>query len=141
MAGSRTIGTTLTKTTSGGGIDVVIGNLTNIGEIGLESDEIDVTTLDSSNEYKEFISGAKDGGEVSLEGNIVTEGSLSVLLNLADSRTVEEWTVEYPSGATWVFDAFVKSFKDGEKTVEGVGTFKASLRVSGKPVYTTGSSI
>ena len=58
------------------------------------------------------------------------------MLALAESQSIEKWTVTYPSGAKWVFNAFVKSFKDGEKTTDGLATFTASLRISGKPVYT-----
>lgn len=137
MAGTRTIGTTLTKTKSGAeAADLVIANLTKIGEIGLESDEIDTTTLDSAGEFKEFIAGSKDAGTIDLEGNLVTEAAAAALLALANSRSLEEYTVEYPSGATWVFTAFVKSFKDGEKTPDGLATFKSALRVTGAPVYT-----
>lgn len=137
MSATRTMGTTLTKTMSGSETaDLVIANLTSIGEIGIESDEIDTTDLDSPDNFKEFIAGAKDAGEVSLAGNIKVEANVEKMLALANAQTVEEWTVEYPSGATWVFNAFLKTFKDGEKNVEGVATFTATLRVSGKPVYT-----
>lgn len=137
MSATRTMGTTLVKTMSGAEVeDLTVANLTSIGEIGVESDEIDTTDLDSPNDYKEFIAGAKDGGEVPLAGNIKAEATLEAMLALAESRTVESWTVTYPSGATWAFDAFVKMFKDGEKNVEGLATFTATLRVSGKPVYT-----
>lgn len=137
MSATRTMGTTLTKTMSGSEIaDLLVANLTSIGEIGIESDEIDTTDLDSPNDFKEFIAGAKDAGEVSLAGNIKAEATVEKLLALAEARTVEEWTVEYPSGATWVFNAFVKMFKDTEKNVEGLAGFTATLRVSGQPVYT-----
>ena len=44
---TKSLGTTLTKTKSGSETeDLVIGGLTSIGEVGVESDEIDVTTLD-----------------------------------------------------------------------------------------------
>jgi len=137
MSATRTMGTTLTKTMSGAeGADLVIANLTSIGEIGIESDEIDTTDLDSANDYKEFIAGAKDGGEVSLSGNIKVESNVEAMLALAESRAIEEWTVEYPSGATWVFDGFVKMFKDTEKNVEGLAGFTGTIRISGQPVYT-----
>lgn len=133
---SKTLGTTLTKTASGSeGSDTVIGNLTSIGEIGIESDEIDVTTLDSTGGYKEFIAGFKDAGEVSIAGIINSESAFSAMVTLAGSQTVEEWTIETPSGSTWVFDAFVKMFKEGESTVEGVRGFTGSLRISGEPTY------
>lgn len=137
MSASRTIGTTLTKVKSGQEqADLVIAHLTSIGEIGIESEEIDVTDLDSAGDFKEYIAGTKDAGEVSIAGNIVDESNVEKLMALANSRAVESWVVTYPSGATWEFDAFVKSFKDGEKNVDGLATFTASLRITGAPVYT-----
>jgi predicted secreted protein len=137
MASTKSLGTTLTKTMSGSEIaDLVIADLTSIGEVGLESDEVDVTTLDSTGGYKEFIAGFKDAGEVSLEGIIKSEDAMEDMLALAESQAVEEWTVETPNGSTWVFDGFVKSFKEGEATVEGVRTFTGSIRISGQPAYT-----
>lgn len=137
MSATRTIGTSLTKKASGSEVeDTVIANLTSIGEIGIESEEIDVTDLDSVGDFKEYMAGTKDAGEVSIAGNIKDESIVEKMMSLANSRTVEEWTVAYPSGAKWVFTAFVKSFKDGEKTVDGLATFTASLRISGAPIYT-----
>ena len=136
MPATRTMVTTLTKTKSGSeGTDLKIANLTSIGEIGVESEEIDATDLDSPNNYKEFIAGSKDAGEVSLAGNIKDESNVEKMLALAESQSMEEWVVTYPSGATWTFSGFVKSFKDGEKTPDGLATFSATIRVSGKPEY------
>ena len=134
---TRTMGTTLKKKQSGGETaDTVIANLTSIGEIGVESEEIDATDLDSPNNYKEFIAGSKDAGEVPINGNIKSEANVEKMLALAESQSLEDWVVTYPSGAKWEFKAFVKSFKDGEKTVDGLATFTATLRISGKPTYT-----
>lgn len=138
---TRTMGTTLTKKKSGSETeDTKIANLTSIGEIGVESEEIDATDLDSPDNYKEFIAGSKDAGEVPIAGNIKDESNVEKMLALAESQSIEEWIVTYPSGAKWVFKAFVKSFKDGEKTTDGLATFTASLRISGKPVYTKASA-
>lgn len=134
---TRTMGTTLTKGKSGDETaDLKIANLTSIGEIGVESEEIDTTDMDSPDDYKESIAGLKDAGEVPIAGNIKDESNVEKMLALAESRSVEKWTVTYPSGAKWVFNAYVKSFKDGEKTTDGLASFTATLRVSGKPVYT-----
>ena len=136
---TRTMGTTLTKTKSGDEqADLKIAYLTSIGEIGVESEEIDATDLDSPDNYKEFIAGSKDAGELSIAGNIKDEALVEKMLALAEAQTLESWTIEYPSGAKWVFTAFVKSFKDGEKTPENLATFTATLRISGKAVYTKG---
>lgn len=137
MGATRTIKTTLTKVRSGDeSEDLKIAHLTSIGEIGIESEEIDVTDLDSTEDFKEYIAGTKDAGEVSLAGNIHEETIVEKMLSLANSRSVESWKVTYPSGATWTFSGFIKSFKDGEKTPDGIASFTATIRVSGAPTYT-----
>ena len=138
---TKSLGTTLTKKKSGSeSTDLVISGLTSIGEVGVESDEIDVTTLSSTGGFKEFIAGFKDAGEVSLAGYISDEKQVEALLTLASSQSIEKWTITTPNGATWKFDAFVKSFKESEATIDGVRGFSASLRISGEPVYTEAST-
>lgn len=136
----RAMGTSLTKTKKGSeATDWVVGSLTSIGEIGVEISEIDVTTLDSPNGAKEFISGDIDAGECALAGYIKKtedENTVTKMMALISSGSVEEWTVEFPSGAKWVFNAFVKSFKTTEETTDGLIGFNATLRISGLPVYT-----
>ena len=136
METKRTMGTTLTKKKSGSETeDLKIANLTSIGEIGVESEEIETTDLDSPDNYKEFEPGLKDAGDVPLAGNIKDESNVEKMLALAESQSMEQWEVKYPSGATWTFKGFIKSFKDGEKTPEGLATFTATIRISGKPAY------
>lgn len=134
MSAERSIGTSLTKTS---GTPATIADLTSIGEIGIENSEIDVTTLDSANNYKEFIAGFKDAGEVSLAGFVKSEANMEDMLALAEAQTTETWEIEFPSGAKWFFSGFVKTWKEGESTVEGVRNFTGSIRISGKPVYSS----
>lgn len=137
MAALKSLGTTLVKTKSGSEqADTTIADLTSIGEIGVESDEIDVTTLDSTGGYKEFIAGFKDSGEVAISGIIKTETAFDAMVLLADSQALEAWTITFTSGSKWTFSGFVKSFKEGESTVEGVRNFTGSIRISGKPTFT-----
>lgn len=140
----RAMGTSLTKTKSGSETaDWEVGSLTSIGEIGIEIGEIDVTTLDSPDGAKEFMAGDKDAGECPIAGYIKKrddEQTVSKMLSLIASGSTEKWTVEFPSGATWKFDAFVKSFKTTEETTDGLIGFSGSLRLSGLPVYTPSSA-
>jgi len=73
---------------------------------------------------------------VALAGFIKDTDSSQAMFNLATSQSIEKWTIATPDGATWAFDAFVKSFKEAEATVDGVRGFSASLRISGEPTYT-----
>ncbi len=136
----RTIGTKLTKKGATTADDLVVGHLTSIGEIGLESEEIDVTTHDSVDDFKEFIAGSKDAGEVAITGYMFTPDTFEKMMVLANSREVVDWVVEYKSGHKWEFKAFLKSLKDAEKTVDGVIGFNGTLRISGKPTFTKASA-
>ena len=132
--------TTLTKTMSGSeSADTVIGNLTSLGGVQIEGDEIETTNFDSSG-YREFISGFKDAGEMSFEGILNSDTDFSALLDLQDAGTTEEWTIQFLSGATLVIDGWVKSFGTGDGGMDDAVTFSGSIRVSGKPVYTGASS-
>ena len=130
----KSMGTTLRKTS---GTTKIIVDLTSIGEIGVESSETDVTTLDSPNGYRETIATLKDAGEVPFSGFIKSEDNIEVLLALAELQSIENWRIESPLGAKWDFSAFVKMVKEGEASPEGVRSFSGSLRISGKPNYTT----
>lgn len=133
MAAIRAIGTSLVKTN---GTPKTIADLTSIGELGIESGEIDVTTLDSPNNYKEFIAGFKDAGEISLAGIIKSTDNLEDMLAFAEAQSLNTWRITFPDGSKWDFSGFVKMFKTAEITVEGVITFTGSIRISGKPVLT-----
>lgn len=140
MNNVRAMGTSLTKVkNTSEANDWVVGSLTSIGEIGVEISEIDVTTLDSPDGAKEYIAGDMDAGECALAGYIKKsddEATVTKMMNLISAGTNEKWVVTFPSGATWEFDAFVKSFKTTEETPDGLIGFNASLRISGLPEYT-----
>ena len=111
MAKGLTMGTSLTLIKAGSEpTNLVIKGLTSIGEITGEKEEVDVTTLDSPDGAKEFLSGAADWGSQDLEGYMDDDSQIA-------------------------YKAFVKNFTYGEKTVDGVDGFKLTLRLSGKPTF------
>jgi predicted secreted protein len=133
MAAQKSMGTKLYLV---GTPDVQIADLTSIGEFGIESEEIETTTLDSTGGFREFIAGLKDAGEIALAGITKSQANLGDLLDLADTQTVESWKVTWEDGSLWEFDGFVKMLKEGESTIDGVRNFTAAIRISGKPEYT-----
>lgn len=137
----RAMGTSLTLKGASSSDDKVIGSLTSIGEITIEADEIDVTTLDSTG--AEYIQGNVSAGEVAISGYVKTrddESTINDMLTLVASGDIKAWEVEFPSGAKWNFNAFVKSFGTTEETVDGLIGFTGSLRVSGLPTYTVSTA-
>lgn len=116
--------------------DTVLANLTTIGELSGEAEEVDVTTLDSPGGNMEFVQGAKDNGSVEVEANNVYDGQASKIDSLYEAGDVRDWIVTYNSGATLAFKAYVSARTFGEATTDGVDKVNFTLRVTAKPVYT-----
>lgn len=141
MAGTRTMGTTLTMKQAGDEpADTVIAHLTSIGEVNGEREEIDVTTLDSPNGAKEFIAGVVDFGSFDIAGNIVDGVQVSALYAVFNGQQNRNFEIETPSGTKLTLSGYFSAFGFGEKTTDGLDTFKATVRVSGAPQYTPASS-
>jgi len=126
---TRALGTTIKKGTT------LIGGLTEINGIEKTADTIDITTLDSTGGYREFISSFKDGGEVSISGFFVPgnvgQAALETAFESGDSDT---FTIVFPAvmGATWTFTGVVTKVMTSA-TIEDPISFEATIKVSGKP--------
>lgn len=118
-----------------------IADLTSIGEIGTEISEINITTLDSPNNYSEYIPGMKDAGEVSLAGIMKSTDNMEDMLNFLESGAIKTWRIQLNDGTKWDFSGFVKSWKQSEITVEGVVGFSGAIRITGKPVLTIAGGV
>lgn len=131
---TRALGTTIKKA------EQKIGSLTSINGIEITADLIDTTVLDSDGGYRESIGGFKDGGEVSIEGFFDSDtGSGQIELQTSlDAGIAEEYTITYPTtpSAEWNFQGVVTSFGVGDVDVDGTVGFRATIKVSGKPVLT-----
>ena len=135
------MGTALKMTKAGSeSADTVIAHIQTIGEQTTETEEVDVTTLDSPNGAKEFIQGAKDAGSVEITANNCSDGQVAILKTVFESGAVREWTETYPNGDTLVYDAFISAFTFGEASVDGLLTINMTLRLSGMPEYTEASA-
>lgn len=135
MAGQRSMGTTLTLSGVGSEADLVLANLTSIGELSSEAAEVDVTTLDSPGGNMEFIQGSKDNGSVEVEANNVHDGQAEIIDSVFASGDTRSWVVTYNSGSTLTFDAYLSARAFGEATTDGLDKVNFTLRVTGQPVY------
>lgn len=135
---TRALGTKLLKS------DSEIGGLTSIGGIEITADDIDVTTLDSEGGYKEYIGSFKDGGEVPIEGFFDSETAAGQveLQDSLDAGTAEDYKITFPTTpqAEWAFKGVVTGFKVGDVDVDGTIGFGATIKVSGKPTLTVGTT-
>lgn len=137
MAGSITMGTSLTMVKAGSEAqNTTVQSLTTIGAITGEGEEIDVTTLDSPNGAKEYIQGSVDWGSQDIEGNVVNANQVAALRSVFDSKATRSWEIVTPAGNKLAYNAFIQSFEYGEKTTDGLDTFKMTLRISGSVTFT-----
>jgi len=125
-----------------------IGNISDIGEFGAMSDDIDVTNLDDL--AKQFLTGLGDNGEITLQINLNPTDTVhqdlfakqgngnrySFCLGLSDGTTpptAPAGVMTPPAAAartSYVFLASIKSFKQAIKTNDAVRV-TVTLRISG----------
>lgn len=138
MAGVLSMGASLTLVKAGSeGANTEFASLTSIGAVEGEREEIDVTTLDSPNRAKEFISGAADFGSVEMAMNVTTtnQDQIAKIDALFDSGAIRDWKVADDTGEL-AFSGYVSNVSYGEKTTDGMVTYNFTIRVSGKPTFT-----
>lgn len=116
-----------------------VGKLTSVGEISPDSEEIDVTTLDSEGGYREFLQGYRDSGEVELTGfHEKGDAGQAALRAGYDSGAAGAVQVDFPDGTSVSFSAYVKGYTLGAAEVDGAVGFGAVLRLTGCVTVTEG---
>lgn len=111
-----------------------IAELTEIGGMDISQDTIETSTLDSN--WRSFIGGMKDAGEVSLSGffNPSDTNGQKALYDSLVGGTVLSYSIIFPAslGGQWDFSAVVTKFTTGAAMEDAV-SFEATLKVSGTP--------
>ncbi len=125
--------------TSAAGAWVKLAEVVSIDGPGKSKETIDVTNLDSTDGYREFISSFKDGGTVSLEMNF-TSDTYDIMDEDFESDGVNNYEILFPdAGATsFEFSAIVTELSLSASVGAQV-TSSVSLKVSGRITKNSGS--
>ena len=132
------IGTQLLR---GDGVDGSSVNYTPIAEVkrfrppNPSIETHDVTALDSTGGYREFISGLKDGGEFTIDMNLVPGDAGQANLRADfNAKVRRDFKCIFPDvGATeWLWTALITKF-ESEVNVDGVLEATVSAKISGEP--------
>lgn len=132
--------------TSGGSTYTYVGDLTNIGQPAPESDEIDVSTLDSAGTAKEYILGPVDNGEFEISGNyVIDDAGQEAVYAAFTGGTDIDFIIEAPLKGSENVTAkitgsgYIKNcVRMGDVEEGSLIPFKATVRVSGEISYTSG---
>lgn len=126
----KSLGTTLSFMKDS--VRVNIGRVKSVSELKLDSEMIDTTTLDAPDGFKTYAQGARDAGEMTVEGYLdADEASQSALRALYLSGASSVFTLTFPDAQTASFSALVKAVWVGALAVDGVVGFGVTLRLSG----------
>jgi len=120
-----------------------LAEVTNLSGPGLSKDVPDASHMTSPDGYREFISGLKDGGEVTAECNFlpehVTHGNVTGILAMFENDALaRDWHIIWPGASprvTWQFKAVVSGAEPADP-VDDKMTLSVTLKVSGKPDFT-----
>ena len=121
-----------------------IAEVSNISGPSLSIDTIDATHYTSPSQFKEFIAGFGDGGEITFECNFIGSDTLGQQAFITDAyaKSVKEViiTLSSPIIATWTFDGVVTGL-DFAQPMDNKLSFTATIKVSGVPTLAVNTSL
>lgn len=132
------VGTIIQKWAIGSSAWTAIAEVTNISGPGMTRDLIEVTSLDSTGGYREFIAGFRDGGNVVLSMNY-TRASLDEFLADFESDVIQNYEIVLPDGTSIEFEGYVQEFPLTIPTDAQI-TLEATIKVSGQPTINSGQN-
>lgn len=140
MAGIDAFGTQFKRDSTGAGVFVTIANVSDISGPSRSREAIEVTAHDSPDQYREFVKGLKDGGEVTLTINYdpgaATHADLDA--DFEEDALRDYQVVILPGEAdehTWEFSALITALGD-EFPIDDRMEREVTVKISGKPTLT-----
>lgn len=131
------------KRGDGGGSEVftIIAELTSVPGVERTRNEIDATSLDSTDE--EVLVGIRRAGSIQIEGNFVSTNAQQQGLNSDfEAGTLRNFQIDFNDRATpttYSFAAYITALKFGGGGVDEVQKMTATLRISGAVTESFGS--
>lgn len=108
-----------------------VGQLRSISFPGLTVDDVDISNMDSTAAYKEFVPGMIDGGTVEFEA-VYEKADAILLFAKAKARAAEQWTITFVDSATFTFIGYLNSL-GGSAPYDGEVVVNGALKVTAEP--------
>jgi len=116
-----------------------IAEATAIKPPALSRDSMEMTNHSSTNAWREFLPGLRDGGEVTYEGNwlptnATQNGTTGVLESFNDNEN-HNWKFVLPGSILTIsFTGHVTAF-EGESPMDNVGKLSLTIKISGEVTF------
>ena len=132
MAGQGGFATTLGGSVNFTGTNV-IGEITSISMPELSMTDIDVSSMDSVQNYMEFVGGSVDPGLIDVELNYDKDEDALVLAAVGDVN--ETWTITFPDGSSWATNGYINKMGGGTSAPNDKISRVLSIKCSGVPTH------
>lgn len=128
---------TLFKSGDGGAPEAftTLAEVKSITPPSIARDTVDASHMESTEAWRDFIAGMKDGGEVGLELNFIAAGNARTLMAEFDSNgssAVKNRQIVFPDGSIFAFAGILTGFEPEAPTDDGM-VASATFKVTGKP--------
>jgi predicted secreted protein len=135
MAGVDAFGTQWAISTDGGSTFTDVADVTNVGVLAVKVDTIDTSSHDSADQWREFIGGMKDAGELQMDINYDPALHGTIFSNVGGDPLSHKITLTDAGAAVVTFDAIITGMK-AEAPFDDKLAATVTLKVSGAPVIT-----
>jgi hypothetical protein len=112
---------------------VEVAEVTSITWPGYARDAVEATHLNSDDQFREYVPGLMDAGEVTIEMNFIPSVS-DVIIAALTSASIGQFKITAQGGANVVFRAIVTAYQP-QSPVDDRMTASATFKVTGKPVW------
>ena len=127
---------------------VAVAEIVNVQPPQMSRDALDATHAESTNKWREFIPGLRDGGEVSLEMNFIPKGAGTLkIISTFNSDLPVTCRISFPDGdpdlspptaSQWTFTGICTAFSPSAP-FDNKMSASATFKVSGAPTFVAGA--
>ena len=134
------VGAKLYRQASGGGAWAALAEINQISGPGMTREFIDVTSLDSTGGYREFITGFRDGGQVTFGMNFTNDGYDTLMTDFEDD-TAAAYKIVLPDDdeSTFSFSGYVTDIPLNVQPDDKV-MVDVTIKVTGQTTFYAGST-
>lgn len=135
MSAIDAFGTKWAFSTDGGTTFVNVADVTKIDVLAIKADTTDASSHDSPSQWREFIGGMKDAGDLSMEVNYDPSVHGTILANVGGLPIKHKITLTDAGAAVVAFDAIITGIK-AQAPYDDKLAATVTIKVSGAPVIT-----
>lgn len=112
---------------------VEVAEVTSITWPGYQRDAIEATHLNSDDQFREYVPGLMDAGEVTLDLNFVPSAS-DVFIAAMTAASIGQFKITAQGGVNVVFKGIVTSYQ-AQSPVDDRMTASVTIKVTAKPTW------